>query len=101
MMKLDIADAFMCVPLLLASILKLVALLPQYLGEPQLEAFLLVLLIGLVNSLAWICTVSETLTDCEWRKGHREQSEGFKAAKRYWGTSKHSGRGRIEWPWSP
>jgi hypothetical protein len=63
MMKLDIADAFMRVPLQLASIPKLAALLPRYPGEPQLVAFPLVLPMGWVNSPAWFCAVSETLTD--------------------------------------
>jgi hypothetical protein len=63
LMKLDIADAFMRVPLQLASIPKLAALLPRYPGEPQLVAFPLVLPMGWVNSPAWFCVVSETITD--------------------------------------
>jgi hypothetical protein len=63
LLKLDIADAFMRVPVQLASIPKLSALLPRYPGEPQLVAFPLVLPMGWVNSPAWFCTVSETITD--------------------------------------
>jgi hypothetical protein len=61
--KVDIADAFMRVPLQLSAIPKLAALLPKRKGEAQLVAFPLVLPMGWVNSPSWFCTVSETIAD--------------------------------------
>lgn len=63
LLKLDIADAFMRIPLQLACIPTLGALLPRMTGEPQLVAFPLILPMGWVESPPYFCSVSETIAD--------------------------------------
>ena len=57
LMKLDLADAFMRVPLQLHSIPTLGALLPRHPNEPPLIAFPLVLPMGWVDSPPFFCAI--------------------------------------------
>ena len=61
--KIDMADAYMRVPLQIGSVAMLGALLPKHRNEPPMVAFPLVLPMGWVESPPYFCTVSETITD--------------------------------------
>jgi hypothetical protein len=61
--KVDIADAFMRIPLLAAHIAQLAAILPSYPGETPLVAFPLILPMGWVKNPSHLRTVTGTITD--------------------------------------
>ena len=61
--KIDMADAYMRVPLQIGSIAALGALLPKHRNEPPMVAFPLILPMGWVESPPYFCAVSETITD--------------------------------------
>jgi hypothetical protein len=61
--KIDVADAFMRIPLFAPHIAVLGALLPAYVGEEQLVAFPMILPMGWIESPQYLCAVTETITD--------------------------------------
>jgi hypothetical protein len=61
--KIDVADAFMRIPLFAPHIAVLGALLPSYPREQQLVAFPLILPMGWIESPQYLCAVTETIAD--------------------------------------
>lgn len=61
--KIDVADAFMRIPLSVQDIAALGALLPVLPGEEPLVAFPLILPMGWVDSPQYLCAVTETVAD--------------------------------------
>jgi hypothetical protein len=61
--KIDVADAFMRIPLFAPHIAVLGALLPTYAGEEQLVAFPMILPMGWIESPQYLCAVTETIAD--------------------------------------
>jgi hypothetical protein len=61
--KIDVADAFMRIPLFVPHIPMLAAILPVYPGETPLVAFPMILPMGWIESPQYLCSVTETIAD--------------------------------------
>ena len=61
--KIDVADAFMRIPLVVHHVAALGALLPARPGEEPLVAFPLILPMGWIDSPQYLCAVTETIAD--------------------------------------